>query len=172
MKKYAIGIVVLALSAMAMVVLAQGGKGKAVKSSMAQTNAAAHVLLTPGDFKWGPSPPALPAGAQMALLDGDPGKAGSAYTLRVKIPDGYKIPPHWHPRDETITVIEGTFAMGLGDKFDEAAGHELVAGSYARMPKGVRHFAWAKGESIIQVQGTGPFEITYVNPADDPRRTK
>ncbi len=130
----------------------------------------AHVMLSPSELKWGPAPPSLPPGAQLAVLEGDPTKAGGTYTIRAKLPDGYKIPPHWHPVTENVTVIEGALYMGMGDKFDEAAGRELTAGSFASMPTGVRHFAWAKGETIIQVHGVGPFEITYVNPADDPRK--
>ena len=90
--------------------------------------------------------------------------------MRAKMPDGYKIPPHWHPTDERIVVLQGTLGMGMGEKFDAGAGRELPTGSYAVMPAGARHFAWAKGETVIQVSGVGPFEITYVNPADDPRK--
>ena len=78
--------------------------------------------------------------------------------------------PHWHPVDESVTVLKGTLMMGTGDKFDQAKGEELTAGSFTRMPKEMRHYAWTKGETILQIHGTGPFEITYVNPADDPRK--
>ncbi len=128
-----------------------------------------HVVVKAGSEKWGPAPPALPPGAKVAVLVGNPGKSGP-YTLRVKLPDGYKVPPHWHPTDENVTVIKGTFLIGKGEKFDLEKTQELSAGSYMRMPKGMRHFAAAKGEAIIQVHGIGPFEITYVNPADDPRK--
>jgi hypothetical protein len=127
-----------------------------------------HVMVTPDKIKWNPAPPSLPKGAQVAVLAGDPRKEG-AYTMRVKLPDGFKVPPHWHPVDENVTVIEGTFNMGRGEKFDRAATQELPVGSYVKMPKKMRHFAWAKGETIIQVHGMGPFEINYVNAADDPR---
>jgi len=128
-----------------------------------------HVMVTPDQFKWGPAPPSLPPGAQMAVLDGDPTAAGSPFVVRAKMPDGYKIPPHWHPTDESVTVLQGTFMMGLGEKFDQAASHAMPVDSFARMPKEVRHFAWAKGETVIQVHGVGPFEVKYVNAADDPR---
>jgi hypothetical protein len=128
-----------------------------------------HVLVRPDDIKWMPAPPALPAGAKAAVLAGDPSKAGH-YVIRVKLPDGYKISPHWHPTDENVTVIHGTFMVGKGDKFSAAASEALPAGSFMRMPKDMRHFAWAKGETILQVHGMGPFEITYVNAADDPRK--
>jgi hypothetical protein len=128
-----------------------------------------HVLVRPDDIKWMPAPPALPAGAKAAVLSGDPSKAGP-YVIRAKLPDGYKIPPHWHPTDENVTVIHGTLMVGKGDKFSAAASEALPAGSFMRMPKDMRHFAWTKGETIIQVHGMGPFDINYVNAADDPRK--
>ncbi len=129
-----------------------------------------HVVVRPAAVKWGPAPPALPKGAQIAVLAGDPTKAGVSYTIRAKIPDGYKVPPHWHPVDENVTVLKGKLMVGRGEKFDPDASEELPAGSYMRMPKGMRHFAWAKGETIIQIHGVGPFDIHYVNAADDPRK--
>ena len=128
-----------------------------------------HVVVRPDDVKWFPAPPGLPAGAKVALLTGDPTKA-APYVLRVKLPDGYKVPPHWHPTDENVTVIKGTLMVGKGEKFSADASEALPAGSFARMPKAMRHFAWTKGETIIQVHGVGPFEIVYVNAADDPRK--
>ena len=118
----------------------------------------------------GAGPALAPPGAQMAALEGDRSKAGAPFTLRAKLPDGYRVPPHWHATDERIVVLQGTFGMGLGERFDTAAGRELPVGSYAVTPKAVRHFVWVKGETVIQVSGTGPFEINYVNPADDPRK--
>src|SRR5262249_44114000 len=107
-----------------------------------------HVMVRPDDVKWGPGPPALPAGAQAAVLVGDPGKP-AAYVIRVKLPDGYKVPPHWHPTDENVTVIKGTLMVGKGEKPDAAASQPLPAGSFMRMPREMRHFAWAKGETTI-----------------------
>lgn len=128
-----------------------------------------HVILTPADLKWGDPPPGLPAGAKVAVLEGDPTKKGP-YTIRLQSPDGYKVLPHTHPTSEQVTVISGTFFLGAGPKFDETAGKELSAGSFAVMPAGMQHFAWVKGETVIQVHGLGPFQIIYVNPADDPRK--
>jgi quercetin dioxygenase-like cupin family protein len=128
-----------------------------------------HTALAPDELTWGPAPPGLPPGPQLAVVSGDPSKAGLPFTMRVKFPDGYKVPPHWHPTDENVTVIQGTLNIGTGDKFDESAGKQLPAGSFAMMPKKMHHFAWATGETIVQIHGTGPFAITYVNPADDPR---
>jgi quercetin dioxygenase-like cupin family protein len=90
--------------------------------------------------------------------------------MRIKLPDGYRIQPHWHPADEHVTVLQGTFVLGMGEKFNESAGHEMGTGTFAMMPKETRHFAWTKGETILQLHGTGPWGITYVNPADDPRK--
>jgi len=129
-------------------------------------------MVAAEDVKWGPAPPALPAGAEVAVLDGDPSKAGSPFTIRIKFPDGYKVAPHWHPTDERVTVLEGSLGVGVGAKFDPAAGQVLSAGSYTAMPKGVRHFAWAVGATVLQVSATGPFAVTYVNKADDPRNAK
>ena len=132
-------------------------------------SAAAHVILTPGDMKWGPAPPVLPAGAQVAVLDGDPFKPGF-FTLRLKFPDGYKIPAHTHPTDENIVVVSGTFKAGMGEAFKESELHEFPAGSFLKMPKHMQHFAAAKGEVVVQIYGAGPFVVNYVNPNDDPAK--
>jgi quercetin dioxygenase-like cupin family protein len=161
-----------ALSALTPFLFANDEKEK--KSSEASSKVATtaeHKILAPSDLKWGDAPPGLPAGAKLAVLDGDPGKKGP-FTIRLQTPAGYKIPPHTHPTAECITVISGTFHLGMGDKFDESAGRELAAGGFATMPTGMKHFAWSTGEAIVQVQSTGPFEIKYVNPADDPRNAK
>ena len=105
------------------------------------------------------------------MLAGDPNKKG-LFTVRLQTPAGCKVPPHTHPASEHITVISGTFNIGTGDKFDEAAGKEIGAGGYMVMPPGMKHYAWTPAEAIIQVQGMGPFVIKYVNPADDPRNAR
>jgi quercetin dioxygenase-like cupin family protein len=120
-------------------------------------------------IKWQHGPAALPAGAKLAVLEGDPAKDG-AFTMRLLMPDGYKIPPHTHPKVEHVTVISGTFNLGMGEKFDQSGGHEMPAGTFGFWPAGMKHFAWVKGETIIQLHGIGPWTITYVNPTDDPRR--
>jgi quercetin dioxygenase-like cupin family protein len=129
-----------------------------------------HVVVRPALVKWGPSPPSLPPGAQMAILLGDPKKPGALYVTRVKMPDGYKVPPHWHPTDENVTVMQGTLLVGKGEKLDLSTLEEMPTGSFMRMPKTMRHFAMARGETILQLHGIGPFEINYVNAADDPRK--
>jgi len=128
-----------------------------------------HVMLTPGEIKWGPFP-ALGPGIQLAILSGDPFKPGSPFIFRLEMPGGTKVPAHWHPVDEHVTVISGIFFFGTGEKFDTNAMRALPAGSYAFMPKRARHFALAKGDTVVQVNGVGPFKIIYVNPADDPSR--
>ena len=130
-----------------------------------------HVVLNAADLKWGDAPPGLPPGAKLAVLAGDPNKKG-LFTVRLQTTAGYKVPPHTHPTAEHITVISGTFNIGTGDKFDEAAGKEMGAGGYMVMPPGMKHYAWTPAEAIIQVQGMGPFVIKYVNPADDPRNAR
>ena len=130
-----------------------------------------HVIVLPDQVNWGPAPPALPSGAQAAILDGDPAKPGS-FTVRLKMPDGYTVPPHSHPTDEHVTVLSGVLMAGMGDKADDASMHTLNAGAYVKMPRRVNHYVRAKGETILQIQGTGPFQVTYVNADDDPRRKK
>ena len=130
-----------------------------------------HVMVRPDEVKWGPAPPALPAGAKAAVLAGDPTKAGP-YVIRLQMPDGYKVMPHWHPVAENVTVLKGTFNMGRGDTFSMEKSESLPPGSFVSMPKTMRHYAWAKGDTIIQVHGIGPFTLTYVNPDDDPRKKK
>jgi quercetin dioxygenase-like cupin family protein len=165
MKRY---FIIVAMTLLALVCLVFGQSDKAGHMQMGAGSS--HIMMTSNDVKWGPAPPSLPPGAQMALIEGDPSKPGGSYVIRAKLPDGYKISPHWHPVAENVTVLEGSFYMGMGDKFDQAAARELTPGGFASMPKGARHFAWAKGETIIQVHGVGPFEIIYVNPNDDPRK--
>ena len=128
-------------------------------------------FVSPDHVQWGPAPPSLPAGAQMAVLDGNPERKGS-FTIRLKMPAGYKIPPHTHPTIERVTVISGTGHFGMGPKFDEAAGRKLSAGGFVVLPAEMQHFAWATEETVLQVHSHGPFKINYVNPADDPRTAK
>jgi quercetin dioxygenase-like cupin family protein len=130
-----------------------------------------HQIMAPSDLKWGDMPPGLPAGAKMAVLNGDPTKAGS-FTVRMQAPAGYKIAPHTHPTSERLTVISGTFRIGMGNKFDEAATHEMGPGSYVVLPPGMTHFVSLTSEAIVQIDSEGPFQIKYVDKADDPRNAK
>lgn len=131
-----------------------------------------HVLLAAAGVTWGDPPPSLPPGAKLAVISGDPGKVGS-FVIRAQFPAGYRIAPHWHPTDEHVTVLAGTMALGMGEKFDEAAMEDLPTNGYAVLPAEMRHFAMAKTAATIQVHGMGPFVLNYVNPEDDPgRQTK
>ena len=128
-------------------------------------------LFAADDIKWNDGPPSLPKGAKFAVLEGDPTKKGS-FVFRVKAPDGYRIPPHTHPKTERVTVISGTFNIGMGETFDLKAAKAMPQGTYGHWPAGMKHFVWVKGETIVQFHGEGPWTINYLNPADDPRKTK
>ncbi|MBP3955792.1 cupin domain-containing protein [Gemmata sp. G18] len=130
-----------------------------------------HEIVTPDDIKWVDGPPSLPKGAKMILLEGDPAKDGP-FVMRVKMPDGFKIMPHTHPKDERVTVLAGTLYLGMGAKFDEKAAKPMPVGSYGRTGAGMKHFGYVKGETILQVHGQGPWTIEYLDPADDPRKKK
>lgn len=125
----------------------------------------------PDGLTWKDGPPSLPPGAKIAVLEGDPNKEGP-FVFRVKVPDGYRIPPHTHPKPERVTVISGTFHLGMGDTFDPAKGKALPAGTYGTWPAGMKHYVWVKGETVVQFHGDGPWKIEYVNPTDDPQRQK
>jgi len=130
------------------------------------------LAFTPDAMKWGPAPPVLPKGAQMAVLAGDPGKAGP-FALRLKMPSGYKIPAHQHPTAETVTVISGNFGFGMGDKLDEGKSDKLGAGGFVDLPANMNHYAFSGGgEVVVQINSEGPFAIKYANPADDPSKTQ
>lgn len=131
-----------------------------------------HLMVTPADVKWSDGPPSLPAGAKMAVIEGDPALPNALFTLRLKLPADYKVMPHFHPADEHITVISGAFWMGMGGTHDVAKLKELPTGAFAVMPVGHSHFAMTKAETVVQIHAVGPWGITYVNPADDPRRAK
>ena len=133
----------------------------------------AHVIQTVKEAQWGPAPPMLPAGAQIAVLAGDPTKA-VAYTIRLKFPANYAIPAHSHPTDENVAVVSGAVTFGMGDKLAKgAAGNKTLAtGGYALMPANMNHFAYTAQETTIVLYGQGPLEFKYVNPSDDPRTAR
>lgn len=130
-----------------------------------------HTILTAEDVKWTDGPPSLPPGAKAAVLDGDPKKEG-LFTMRLKVPGGYKVPPHWHAGYERLTVISGAFHLGLGEKFEEAKARKLPAGAYFSLPPKTPHFAFTSEETVVQISTIGPWTLTYVNPAEDPRTKK
>ncbi len=120
---------------------------------------------------WKPGPTSLPRGAQIAVLEGDPSKEGP-FVFRVKLPDGYRGPLHTHPKRERVTVISGTFHIGMGQKADEKATTAMPAGTYGSWEAGMKHFVWTKGETVLQFHGMGPWSIEYVNSEEDPRNRK
>jgi quercetin dioxygenase-like cupin family protein len=126
--------------------------------------------MTADALKWGPAPPVLPKGVQIAVLAGDPGKKGP-FVVRLKIPAGLKVPAHQHPSAEAVTVISGDFRFGMGDKLDESKAEKLGPGGFVDLPANMNHYAFSGGgEVIVQINAEGPFEIKYVNPADDPSK--
>ena len=136
-------------------------------SQSAMAAATPKNVFTPDAVQYGPVPPFIPAGAQLAVLSGDPG-ANGPYVVRVKLPSGYTVPAHNHPTTENVTVISGTFNIGMGDKLDKKKAQVLKAGGFFSMPAKMNHYAWASSAAVIQIHGDGPFAITYVNAADDP----
>lgn len=137
-------------------------------ASQAQT-ADDHAIVTPQDIAWEPGPPSLPPGAEYDVLYGDPAEEGQ-FVMRLKMPAGYHIPPHTHPKLESVTVIYGTFRLGMGETPDREAAQTLETGGYFGMPPGMVHYAYADEETVVQLNGLGPWQINYVNPADDPRQ--
>jgi hypothetical protein len=138
----------------------------------AQTTSSEKNAFTPDTIPYGPAPPFVPAGAQLAVIEGNPGASSGDYTIRLKMPDGYRIAPHWHPKRENVTVISGNFKVGMGDHFDETKMATFPAGSFAYLDPDMHHYAMASGEVVVQVHGASPVQFNYVNPNDDPSRKK
>ena len=130
-----------------------------------------HIMVMPKDIKWVDGPVGLPPGGKVAILEGDPSKPGM-FTMRGQVPANYQIKPHTHPADEHITVLKGILYMGMGETYDEKSAIAIPMGGYAVMKAGTVHYAFTRGECIVQIHGVGPWGITYVNPADDPRIKK
>jgi quercetin dioxygenase-like cupin family protein len=148
------------IPALALALLAAG-------PAVAQTHAD-HLMVSVDELKWA-DVPSLPPGAKLAVIEG-PLNEAKPFTMRIKLPPNYNLPAHYHSAIEHVTVISGTFHMGTGDKLDTKATKPLGAGAVAIMQPGTRHFAWTNEATIVQVHGVGPWTITYVNPADDPRK--
>ncbi len=155
-------ILVLALTAVAAVVAGQP----------AGQPADAQNAFTPDQVKFGPAPPFLPPGAQLAVLEGDPMASTGDFTIRLKMPDGYKVAPHTHPNRENVTVLSGTLKVGMGDQFDASKMASFGAGSFAYLDPSMHHYAMASGETVIQIHGMSPVKFNYINPADDPSGKK
>jgi mannose-6-phosphate isomerase-like protein (cupin superfamily) len=129
-----------------------------------QAPAHGHVMVQPAEITWRPLRP----GAEIAVVSGDPDTPGAPFVMRMRYTGVVRVPPHWHPTDEHITVLSGTFVVGMGERSEEKGARELIAGAYAWVPAKMSHYAWSKGDTVVQVHGLGPFAINYVNPSDDP----
>lgn len=132
------------------------------QSAMSQSNSTNHQMVREAELKWEPSF----MGCEHANVFGDPGAEGKPFVLRIRCPDGAKVPPHWHPTDENITVLKGNFMIGTGEVFDSSKATPMEAGNFIFMPKTMRHFALCKGDTVLQVHGVGPFKIVWLNPAE------
>lgn len=141
-----------------------------VAAALLQTSAA-QSQVNPAGLKWGPAPPSLPRGAQAAILSGNPQNPG-LFTIRLRFPPGYAVPPHSHPGDEYVTVISGQLSLGMGPRMNRARAARLVAGGFAHAPARMNHYAFTGSGAVVQITGQGPFQVTYVDPADDPRRRR
>jgi len=142
----------------------------AAGSALAQSHPS-QAFITPKELKWVPAPPSLPKGATIAVLQGDPSKPGP-FVMRIQTPGGYKVSPHWHSQDEYLTVISGTLFIGIGDRYEPSTARGLGPGGFHFLPARTHHYTYAKKPTVVQVNGNGPFDITYINPADDPRKSQ
>jgi quercetin dioxygenase-like cupin family protein len=154
-----IGFPVVLISAIVL-----GSVGSAAAQTMDE-----HKVISPQDIAWAPGPGSIPAGAEAAVLYGNPAEEG-LFALRLKLPSGYHIPPHMHPKPEVVTVISGTFRLGMGETADHGAATALPEGSFFALSPGMAHYAYADEATVIQLNSTGPWSLTYVNPQDDPRQ--
>jgi len=139
--------------------------GSASQQTVQTDAASSHSVVKPDGLKWGP----FIGPSQMALVSGDPSQAGP-FVVRIKSPAGTVIAPHWHPTDENLTVLEGKFGIGTGDAFDPSKLTVMERGDFTEMPGKMHHFAKAITDTVVQIHGIGPFAVTFVNPADDPRQ--
>jgi len=146
------------------------GVGSSAAQGQESGKGGAVIVAVPETIEWAPAPASLPEGAELAVLEGDPTQPGE-FTMRLRMPANYTIPPHFHRAPEHVTVIQGTFHVGMGDTIDRSAGSGLPEGTLGVIPPGMRHFAWTEDDDvIIQLHGNGPWGIYYVNVEDDPRR--
>ncbi len=141
----------------ALTALAVGLQGQEKKES-----AATHTIVRLSDLKWTP----IIKGCDLAAVSGDPDAEGAPFVLRIRCADGTRIPAHWHPTDEHLTVLKGTFLMGMGETFDNTKLRTMNVGDFITVPKEMRHFAMVHGENIVQIHGVGPFKVNWVNPAE------
>jgi len=145
--------------------------GSLASSPFAYGTTESDAFINPKDIKWSAAPPSMPQGAKIAVLQGDPSKAGP-FVIRLMVPPGYKIPPHWHTQDESLTVISGSFYFGKGDKVDTSKAPTITAGAFHFLSGKDHHYLVARSESVIQINGNGPFDVTYINTEDDLQAVK
>jgi hypothetical protein len=156
------------LTITAVLAAAAPGRAQEMAEDHEELTAAQHLAIAPEDIQWNPAPAVLPTGALIAVLEGDPTQEGP-FTIRLQLPSGYKVAPHTHPVIEHVTVISGRFGVGLGETWDgEKIRYAGPGGFYMMMP-GVAHFAMVTEDTVVQLHSNGPWGLTYVNPADDPR---
>ena len=139
---------------------------------IAKADSAERHVFPVDNIPWGPAPNFIPPGAQLAVLEGNPLAPSGDYTVRLKMPDGYRIAPHFHPQRENVTIISGTFKVGMGDRFEDSKMLALSAGSFAFLDPSMHHYAKACGEVVVQIHGQAPVQFNYVNPEDDPSKSK
>jgi mannose-6-phosphate isomerase-like protein (cupin superfamily) len=144
----------------------------AMAALFAAQPALAQNAFTPDQVKFGPAPPFLPPGAELAVLEGDPMASSGDFTVRLKMPDGYRVAPHTHPHRENVTVLAGTLKLGMGKQFDAGKMTSFEAGSFAYVDPTMPHYAAASGATVIQIHGMSPVQFNYINPADDPSLKK
>jgi mannose-6-phosphate isomerase-like protein (cupin superfamily) len=152
--------------------LALAGAALSVAALLCAQPMHAQNAFTQDQVKFAAAPPFLPPGAQLAVLEGDPMASSGDFTIRLKMPDGYKVAPHTHPNRENVTVLSGTLKVGMGDQFDASKMMSFGAGSFAYMDPSMHHYAMASGETVIQIHGMSPVKFNYINPTDDPSGKK
>jgi uncharacterized RmlC-like cupin family protein len=171
MKNYLfVSVVLLCCLAIAQDSTKSSSKQGAAKTASKSAPAAKKNAFTPDQMQYGPPPPFVPPGAELAVLEGNPMGATGDYTIRLKMPDGYKIAPHWHPKRENVTVISGTLKVGMGDKFDESKMMSFPTASFAYLDPSMHHYVMTSGETVVQIHGVAPVKFNYVDPNDDPSK--
>ena len=178
LSRLALGSLGVALLAAAVITACSDGSSskltaqspRAPQSGASRSEGAEHAMSNSDDLNWGPAPAIFPAGAMFAVVQGNPSVPGEIFTVRLRFPNGYILPPHTHPTDEHVTVLRGTFGVGLGTVFSADSLRLLQPNGFITAPKNMAHFATARGITEVQVHAIGPFQLTYVNPADDPTK--
>lgn len=143
----------------------------AATAAPAADDMAGHVVVNPANLKWVDGPPGMPKGAQLVVLNGDPGKPGP-FSLMAKMPANYRVPAHWHSQAENLVILSGAMYVGMGDKLDTKKADVAKPGGYVYMPAKMHHYAFTKSPTVMEVHSTGPFDITYLDSADEVKYKK